>query len=123
MSAPNLQHSSHGAGMVAEEILMIRRCVTCDKLFAPMTAGCSLCASDDLECVPSSGVGSVVSWRVVDRTGACGELVPVTVAIVELDEGPWIYASLEGEVPPAEGPVRVQFQPRPRDDRFPVFMV
>ncbi|MFF0454842.1 Zn-ribbon domain-containing OB-fold protein [Nocardia africana] len=93
-------------------------------MFAPLTVGCSSCASDSLEQVPSSGVGSIVSWRVVDRAGAGGALTPSTVAIVELDEGPWVYTSLEGEVPLlSDRPVRVHFQPRPRDDRFPVFVV
>ena len=122
MSAPELRHRSHAG--TTEEILMIRRCAKCDKLFAPLTAGCSSCASDDLERVPSSGVGSIVSWRVVDRAGAGGAPAPSTVAIVELDEGPWVYTSLEGEVPLlSDRPVRVHFQPRPRDDRFPVFVV
>ncbi|PPJ31589.1 hypothetical protein C5E45_27110 [Nocardia nova] len=122
MSAPELQYRSHAGTTTTEEILMILRCAKCDKLFAPLTAGCSSCASDDLERVPSSGSGSIVSWRVVDRVGAGG--APSTVAIVELDEGPWVYTSLEGEVPLlSDRPVRVHFQPRPQDDRFPVFEV
>ncbi|MEU6564885.1 Zn-ribbon domain-containing OB-fold protein [Nocardia nova] len=124
MSAPTLHPTPHGTTTAAEEIFMIQRCAKCDKVFAPSTAGCSSCASDDLEPVASSGVGSVVSWRVVDRAGACGGPVPLTVAIVELDEGPWVYTCLEGEVPLLpERPVRVHFQPYPRDDRFPVFLV
>ncbi|SUA42755.1 Zn-ribbon domain-containing OB-fold protein [Nocardia africana] len=124
MSAPKLQHRSPVGTSSTEEILMIRRCAKCDKLFAPLTVGCSSCASDSLERVPSSGVGSIVSWRVVDRAGADGALTSSTVAIVELDEGPWVYTSLEGEVPLlSDRPVRVHFQPRPRDDRFPVFVV
>ncbi|GGN77454.1 hypothetical protein GCM10011610_23910 [Nocardia rhizosphaerihabitans] len=48
----------------------------------------------------------------------------MTIAIVELDEGPWVYTSIEGEVPVLRGrPVRVQFQPCPPEDRFPVFAV
>ncbi|MGW1737923.1 OB-fold domain-containing protein [Nocardia sp. NPDC001965] len=74
--------------------------------------------------MPSSGAGSILSWRVVDRTGADGRPATITIAIVELDEGPWVYTSLEGEVPAARcHPVRVQFQPTPREDRFPVFTV
>ncbi|MFF0457815.1 Zn-ribbon domain-containing OB-fold protein [Nocardia africana] len=103
---------------------MIRRCAKCDKLFAPLTAGCSSCASDLLEPVPSSGVGSIVSWRVLDRAGADGVSTPSTVAIVELDEGPWVYTCLEGEVPLLSArPVRVHFQSSARDDRFPVFVI
>ncbi|WP_459547452.1 Zn-ribbon domain-containing OB-fold protein [Nocardia sp. X0981] len=106
--------------------LMIRRCARCDKLFAPLTIECSSCASDSLDWVPSSGTGSILSWRVVDRAvvDRCGGPLPVTIAIVELDEGPWVYTSIEGEVPVLPSrPVRVRFQPKPRTDRFPVFAV
>ncbi|WP_062999482.1 Zn-ribbon domain-containing OB-fold protein [Nocardia mikamii] len=124
MSAPKLQHRSQIGTTTSEEVLMIRRCAKCDKLYAPLTAGCSSCASDVLERVPSAGEGSIVSWRVVERAGRGGVLTQSTVAIVELDEGPWVYTSLEGEVPLlADRPVRVHFEPRPRDDRFPVFVV
>ncbi|WP_446221275.1 Zn-ribbon domain-containing OB-fold protein [Nocardia sp. IBHARD005] len=107
-----------------EDILMIRRCTCCSTLFAAVTLGCSSCASGSLEWLPSSGAGSIVSWRVVDRdaTGMRGAR-PLTIAIVELDEGPWVYTSIEGELPPRNCPVRVQFQPCSRDDRFPVFAV
>jgi uncharacterized OB-fold protein len=110
----------------ADGTLMILRCADCGKLFAPLTAGCSTCALSELEWVPSSGTGSILSWRVVERagTGRDGELMPLTVAVVELDEGPWVYTSIEGDVPLAPvGPVRVHFQPRPWVDRFPVFAV
>ncbi|NUS91971.1 MAG: hypothetical protein HOQ36_06070 [Nocardia sp.] len=108
----------------AGSTLMIRRCARCDRLFAPLTIECSSCASDCLDWVPSSGAGSILSWRVVDRTGADGRASAITIAIVELDEGPWVYTSLEGEIPPAPcHPVRVRFQPTPREDRFPVFTV
>ncbi|RMI32246.1 Zn-ribbon domain-containing OB-fold protein [Nocardia stercoris] len=109
----------------AEDQVLIRRCAACDKLYAPPTDSCSSCASRDLESVPSCGAGSIVSWRVVDRdpTGVNGGQL-LTIAIVELDEGPWVYTCIDGEVPAsADGPVRVQFQPRPHDDRFPVFEV
>ncbi|MGW6729053.1 Zn-ribbon domain-containing OB-fold protein [Nocardia sp. NPDC055029] len=104
---------------------MIRRCTACDKLFAPLVADCSSCASDSLEWLPSAGTGSIVSWRVVDRTATgTHNDAPLTIAIVELDEGPWVYTSIEGEVPAMRGcPVRVQFQPCPPSDRFPVFAV
>jgi uncharacterized OB-fold protein len=104
--------------------LMIHRCVRCDKLLAPITAACSSCGSNQLESVPSSGAGFVVSWRVVERAPVDrhGELVPLTIAIVELDEGPLVYASIEGGLPASPGQrVRVQFQPHPWEDRFPVF--
>lgn len=104
-------------------VLMIRRCARCDRLFAPLTVDCASCASSDLEWVPSTGTGSILSWRVVER-GVTGIPAPLTIAIVELDEGPWVYTSIEGPIPVAPyRPIRVRFQPCPREDRFPVFAV
>ncbi|WP_435824970.1 hypothetical protein [Nocardia rhamnosiphila] len=48
----------------------------------------------------------------------------MTIAIVELDDGPWVYSTIEGDIPPfSDRPVRVRYEPRPREDRFPVFAV
>ncbi len=93
MSTLNPQHRDSGSDdstRCEEDTLMIRFCAECDRLFSPLTAGCFSCASEDLEWVPSSGAGSIVSWRVVERAGdgTRGEPTPLTIAIVELDEGP-----------------------------------
>lgn len=124
---PIRSDSSGSAGPATAErvagVLMIRRCAGCDRLFAPLTVDCSACAVSDLEWVPSAGTGSILSWRVVER-GVTGTAAPLTIAIVELDEGPWVYASIEGRIPVAPcGPVRVRFEPCPQEDRFPVFAV
>ncbi|MEV5838286.1 OB-fold domain-containing protein [Nocardia sp. NPDC052112] len=124
MSEHTYESSSSPVG--AETTMMIRRCGRCDKLFAPLTAECSTCRSWNLEWSPSSGRGSIVSWRLVHRNVSRphDQVVPLTIAIVELDEGPWVYATIEGEVAPLPDlPVRVRFEPRPRVDRFPVFAV
>ncbi len=130
MHTNHVKHSPNavgsGSALGTDDRLMIYRCVRCAKLLAPIASGCSSCGSGELERVPSSGTGSVVSWRVVDRapTDRQGGLVPLTIAIVELDEGPWVYTSLEGEIPSSSGrTVRVRFQPHPPEGRFPVFEV
>ncbi|MBF6167177.1 OB-fold domain-containing protein [Streptomyces gardneri] len=109
----------------AATTLMIRRCGRCDRLLAPLFDACSYCRSADLEWVPASGGGSIVSWRVL-RCSAHprDETKRSTIAIVELDEGPWLYTTIHGELPPSSAaPVRVRFRACPRDDRFPVFAV
>ncbi|MFQ6398777.1 Zn-ribbon domain-containing OB-fold protein [Nocardia sp. KC 131] len=119
-------YESNGSTIATKTVMMIRRCGRCDKLFAPLIAECSSCRSWDLDWSPSSGLGSIVSWRLVNRSvsGPHAQVVPLTIAIVELDEGPWVYATIEGVVAPiSDGPVRVRFEPRPRVDRFPVFAV
>jgi hypothetical protein len=48
-------------------------------------------------------------------------LMPTTIAIVELDDGRRIFASIEGEVLMRPGqPVCVRFHPANRDARFPL---
>ncbi|MBF5001075.1 OB-fold domain-containing protein [Nocardia sp. BSTN01] len=106
--------------------LMVRRCRQCDGLHAPTTAECATCRTGNLEWTASSGRGSLVSYRLVHRSmgGPHSEVVPLTIAIVELDEGPRIYATVEGDLPPySDVPVRVRFEARPKYDRFPVFAI
>ena len=57
-----------------------------------------------------------MSWRTVHGD-------PTTVlAIVELDEGPWLYTLLtESPRVDAAGPLRVSFQRREHGKRYPVF--
>jgi uncharacterized OB-fold protein len=50
------------------------------------------------EYVPAAGTGTVVSWAVVHQRGA-GRL---PVGIVELDEGPWWWASFPEADPDAD---------------------
>ncbi len=106
--------------------LMVRRCRQCDGLHAPTTAECATCRSRNLEWTASSGRGSVVSHRLVHRSVGIphSEVVPLTIAIVELDDGPRIYATVEGDLSPfSDHPVRVRFVARPKYDRFPVFSI
>ncbi|MEU1997566.1 OB-fold domain-containing protein [Nocardia gamkensis] len=130
MHTNHVTHSPNAVGSgsapVRDDRLMIYRCVRCEKLLAPIASVCSSCGSGELTRVPSSGTGSVVSWRVVDRapTDRQGGLVPLTIAIVELDDGPWVYTSLEGQIPSSSSrSVRVRFQPHPPEGRFPVFEI
>ncbi|MGK8558220.1 Zn-ribbon domain-containing OB-fold protein [Nocardia gipuzkoensis] len=105
---------------------MIRRCTNCAKLLAPFTVTCSSCQSDILEWVPSSGEGSIVSWKVLHRAsnGHCGKWELSIITIVELDDGPWVYTTIKGDAPPPSNqPVRVRFESEPTNDRFPVFTI
>ncbi|RYH26704.1 MAG: hypothetical protein EON54_23855 [Alcaligenaceae bacterium] len=96
----------------ARSQLLIQICEQCGTLLAPMMATCSRCCSSQLEPIASTGTGSIVSSRVVHREvdGFHGELVPVTIAIVALDEC-------------ATEPVRVRFVPNVIVDRLPVFQL
>ncbi|MGI5217980.1 Zn-ribbon domain-containing OB-fold protein [Nocardia sp. CA-290969] len=92
---------------------------------APAVTRCSACRSADFAPVAAAGTGSIVCWRIVEcAPNALSEPVSATIAIVELDEGPWVYTTIAGPVPQtADEPVRVRFRTPPRGDRFPVFAV
>ncbi|MFC7449192.1 Zn-ribbon domain-containing OB-fold protein [Rhodococcus daqingensis] len=104
--------------------LMIRRCECCALVLTPSATTCSSCGSDQLTRVPSTGEGSIVTWKVTDRlrAGVDDETLPGMLAVVALDDGPWICTWIEGEVVVHPGrPVRVRFHHLGSDERYPVF--
>ncbi|NKY31925.1 hypothetical protein HGA13_02380 [Nocardia speluncae] len=108
-----------------EILLILRRCRECGRVFAPPIDRCVSCLSRRFGGVAVSGTGSIVSWRMMAcPVRARAEPVLRTVAIVELDEGPWVYAAIEGDLPPTGGlRVPVRFERPAREDDFPVFVV
>lgn len=43
------------------------------------------------------------------------------IAIVELDEGPWVYTLVDGILPRKSfGPIRVKFRRKQAGERFPI---
>jgi uncharacterized protein len=104
--------------------LVIWKCGGCAALLAPLTVFCSSCGNGNLEPFPSAGAGIVVSCRIVDRAPdpVGGAPCPSILAIVELDEGPWVYSWIDGDVPvPSDRPVRVRFRDMQPGERFPIF--
>jgi len=112
----------HHATQHSMEIL---RCGSCGTLLAPDATRCSSCRCADLESACCPATGSIVCWKVMEPVeGAGEEAEPVTLAIVELDDGPWVYSKIDGTFPEhADGPVRVELQAAAGTDRFPVFGV
>jgi uncharacterized OB-fold protein len=74
---------------LADGSLVIHRCRDCGHVSRPDTASCPACQSEDLEWFRAGGGGTVVSL-IRDYSG--GE--PLVLALVELDEGPWLHARL-----------------------------
>ena len=72
--------------------LVILRCEVCREWSAPQARRCAVCYSDDVEWVESSGRGVVVTWTTPHLRSADTTEAAYVVAIVELDEGPWIHA-------------------------------
>lgn len=75
--------------------LMGLKCKDCGTITCPPMMVCSDCASTNLEIVEMSGKGKIVTFTVVNIAPEGRENeVPYTIAMVELDEGPWIMGNL-----------------------------
>ena len=59
---------------------------------------CPVCWSDRLEWVDCSGLGTVYSMSIVRRapTADFGAIVPYVIALIDLDEGPRMFANVVG---------------------------
>lgn len=75
-----------------DDRLLIRRCLECSRYCRPDCTACTSCASDHLEWVEAAGTGTVITI-VIDHS--VGE--PLTLGLVELDEGPWMHVRLTRE--------------------------
>ncbi len=71
------------------------KCNDCGKITCPPTMACSKCAGTNMEVCELSGNGLIVTLSTVyvAARGREAEL-PYTVALVELEEGPWIMGNL-----------------------------
>lgn len=102
--------------------LVIKKCGGCGELLAPEAAVCTTCGGTELTWVPAAGTGTLITWTVVHRAPnrAYAELVPYTVGVVELTEGPWIYARIVG-TPSAATPLRVAFEHPTEGESYPIW--
>ncbi|WP_051027843.1 Zn-ribbon domain-containing OB-fold protein [Nocardia higoensis] len=101
----------------------MRRCEGCSQLMSRPALACVQCHSRDFERVRSPGIGRIVSWR-IHHQAVRGKAhpVPIVLAIVALDEGPWICAAIESPVvDDLAGNVRVEFRAESMTGDFPVF--
>ncbi|MEW2134847.1 OB-fold domain-containing protein [Streptomyces sp. NPDC005435] len=105
--------------------LPLRRCADCGTWSAPRTRSCPSCRSGRLAWEPVRGTGKLVSWTVVHGRPVDGGPAPRTVAgLVELDEGPWLHARIDGTDPGhlrAGLPLAVAFDRSHGGDAAPVF--
>ncbi|WP_433137933.1 Zn-ribbon domain-containing OB-fold protein [Actinomadura nitritigenes] len=78
--------------------LAIRRCEACDRWYAPDASGCPECGEEALAWADASGAATLVTWTVTHgRPAEDGTAPPPAhLALVELAEGPWMYARLDG---------------------------
>ncbi|HEY2577650.1 MAG TPA: OB-fold domain-containing protein [Streptosporangiaceae bacterium] len=72
--------------------LLIKRCPACGHWLAPEATACSGCGGAELGWAAASGRGVLVAWAVPHSGKAAAGGV---LALVELDEGPWLHTRLD----------------------------
>jgi uncharacterized OB-fold protein len=94
--------------------LLLQQCADCGRRHAMGRLFCTGCLSENLQWMPSSGLGRIYTYTVNGRAShpALKERLPMAVAVVTLDEG----VRLMGEVVNPAGigigaAVRVVFEP------------
>lgn len=75
----------------ANNELLLRHCVGCDRLSAPQLTQCPFCGGTVLRWSPAAGTATLISWSVPrDRQGTA-----IAIAgLIELAEGPWLRARI-----------------------------
>jgi uncharacterized protein len=82
----------------ARDVLLIKRCTGCDHWLDPGATGCPRCGAADPRWEQAAGRGRLISWAVLPAAKAepaQAAEVPGVLALVELDEGPWLRTRLE----------------------------
>ncbi len=119
-----IERDSKSAGFfdaASEDRLVIRKCTACTQALPPEAAVCTTCAGTDLDWVPAAGTGVLASYTVVHRAPHPAYRVPYTIGIVELDEGPWLYARIRGDHSAVGVRVRATFRHPDEGESYPVF--
>lgn len=76
-----------------EDKLLALKCNECGAYTVPPKKVCMECTSEDLEVAEISGKGRVQTFTVI-RVPPEGFEAPYIVALVELDEGPWLMGNI-----------------------------
>lgn len=78
--------------------LVVRQCRACGQRHFMPRGQCPACWSDDLEWIDCSGFGTVYSLSTVHRapTPDFAGIAPYVVALIDLDEGPRMFANIVG---------------------------
>ncbi|QXC46868.1 Zn-ribbon domain-containing OB-fold protein [Rhodococcus qingshengii] len=80
----------------ARRELLLRRCVPSGHWSPPASLRCVTCGATTLFWARSSGHGRIISWAVVHRRPTPEDPTSkrIPVAIVEMDEGPWLRGQI-----------------------------
>ncbi len=87
---------------LAEGQLLGLKCVECGEGIVPPSAVCTACGSSRLERAAFAKKGKIRTFTVI-RVGPQGFDAPYVVALVELDDGPWVLGNVVGIDPERTG--------------------
>jgi uncharacterized OB-fold protein len=135
MDIPTFSRDERSAAFfdaAASGTLLIKRCRACGSWLGPEAGGCPDCgASGDggPGWEPATGHGILISWAVVHRERVPADITaanraPAVLALVELDEGPWLRTRLDTGDPArlcAGDPVRACFAHPSGGESYPYF--
>jgi len=126
MSWPPMQRDAKSAEFfdgAAANYLLIKCCDQCAHALAPEAFVCTSCAGTALHWVPAAGTGNLVTWTTVHKAPnrAYTDCVPYVVGIVELTEGPWLYARIDTEIPTAGMALTAAFVHSEDGESYPIF--
>ncbi|MEV6223861.1 Zn-ribbon domain-containing OB-fold protein [Nocardia fluminea] len=104
--------------------LAIKKCAGCGRSLAPEAMVCTDCGGSDPTWTSASGAGTLITWTTVHKAPnpAFAPMVPYTVGVVELAEGPWLYARITGE-PRAGAALRAEFVHPAEGESYPTWVV
>lgn len=129
IAGPAAERDAHSAPFydaAAREELLIRRCISCAHALPPEACTCTACGGQELAWISASGSARLVSWAVVHHSPlpAFSDQVPFAVGLVELAEGPWLYARIvpNGAELCAGAALWVAFVNPPEGESYPVFV-
>jgi uncharacterized OB-fold protein len=96
--APDSDSTPYWEGLRDGKVLY-QRCLQCGERQLYFRAVCRACWSDELAVEESAGHGVVYSFTVLHAVGdrALAAEGPLTIAVVDLDEGPRVMTRIEGD--------------------------
>ena len=75
--------------------LLVQRCTACETLRYPPNTRCEACGATEEDVVEVSGHGTLASYTIVYYPATPGQTLPMTLGLVELDEGVRLMAPLD----------------------------
>jgi len=87
-----LTYEEYKQGLLDDKLLGLR-CMDCGELLLPPSAVCTSCGGSNMEVNSFSKKGKIKTFSVI-RVGPVGYNTPYVVALVELQDGPWVVGNL-----------------------------